>query len=288
MDISQKCILRVENKLEQLLRTQNDSYKQIYEWMQYCVLNGGKRIRAQLVYASCIACDGELENADHMACALELIHAYSLVHDDLPAMDNDILRRGIPSAHIAFGEANAILIGDALQTLAFETLTARCSLTAQMQLKLINILAKASGAKGMVFGQVLDLNSENHNLDHLKNIHKHKTGALIEASVQSGALIANADKKTMSSLEQYAQKLGLAFQVQDDVLDVVSNTDKLGKTCGKDKQQNKITYVDLLGLEKAQNYVSDLIMAAKSSISNLGKSVNYLLDLADFVLHRKN
>jgi len=309
MDFSQTCVARVEYKLNQILSIQqHNTYAEIYDWMRYCVLGGGKRIRAQLAYAACVACGGEFAQADNVACALELIHAYSLVHDDLPAMDNDILRRGKSSAHVAFGEANAILVGDALHTLAFEVLASsnmqddknknanhkKCA--PQIQLRLIQILASSVGVRGMIYGQMLDLANQNNQNNQLSNkanqlaelkvIHEHKTGALIEASVKLGALVGNCSDKNLLALSVYAKNLGLAFQVQDDVLDVISDTQKLGKTSGKDNAQNKVTYVDVLGLEQAKIYVNNLVVDAKNAILDWNEKANHLRNLADFVLNR--
>ncbi|MDO8697363.1 MAG: polyprenyl synthetase family protein, partial [Pseudomonas sp.] len=229
-----QCQTRADAALTALLVAPHAELERLYQAMRYSVVNGGKRIRPLLVYAACEALGGRAEQADGAACAVELIHAYSLVHDDLPAMDDDDLRRGLPTTHIAFDEACAILAGDGLQTLAFEVLadTQRNPQDADTRLLMISALARAAGPAGMVGGQAIDLGSVGHKLDQtaLELMHRHKTGALIEASVSLGALASGkADSATLTALAAYAQAIGLAFQVQDDILDVESDTAILGK-----------------------------------------------------------
>ncbi|HRF88907.1 MAG TPA: polyprenyl synthetase family protein, partial [Pseudomonadales bacterium] len=235
---------RVTNALENILPTAVEPAQKLKQAMRYSALNGGKRVRATLVYAAAMSIAGEAPaHTDNIACALELIHAYSLVHDDLPAMDDDALRRGQPTCHIAFDEATAILVGDALQTLAFEYL-AQAALPAELRCELILSLAQASGAAGMVAGQSMDLEAENRQiaLQELEALHQHKTGALIRASVRCGALAAGANPTQLAVLDRYAAAIGLAFQVQDDILDIESSTEQLGKQQGSDLSLNKSTY----------------------------------------------
>ncbi|HSC75107.1 MAG TPA: farnesyl diphosphate synthase, partial [Pseudomonadales bacterium] len=250
----QSCQQRTASTLEQILPTPLEPAARLKQAMRYSALNGGKRVRATLVFAAAQAVSEKIPDAiEHIACAVELIHAYSLVHDDLPAMDNDALRRGQPTCHIAFDEATAILAGDALQTLAFECLTT-ADFSSEQRCELILTLARASGAAGMVAGQDMDLAAEGKpiSLSELESLHQHKTGALIRASVQLGAIASNATAEQKTALDQYAAAIGLAFQVQDDILDIESSTEELGKQQGADLALNKSTYPSLLGLENAR------------------------------------
>ena len=258
--------------------------------IRYASLDGGKRIRPLLVYASATAVGAQLENADAPASAVELIHSYSLVHDDLPAMDDDDLRRGKPSVHKAFNEATAILVGDALQSLAFQLLSeANSNLSAQTKLTMIETLSKAAGTEGMTGGQAMDLDAENRSitLDALEGIHRLKTGALIKASVRLGAL-CNPDTTTnqFKSLNEFANNIGLAFQIQDDILDEISNTETLGKPQGSDRDQSKTTYVSLLGAEKAQMKADELSNNAITLLEGFSSSADALREMAGFIVKR--
>ena len=258
--------------------------------IRYASLDGGKRIRPLLVYASATAVGAQLENADAPASAVELIHSYSLVHDDLPAMDDDDLRRGKPSVHKAFNEATAILVGDALQSLAFQLLSeANSNLSAQTKLTMIETLSKAAGTEGMTGGQAMDLDAENRSitLDALEGIHRLKTGALIKASVRLGAL-CNPDTTTnqFKSLNEFANNIGLAFQMQDDILDEISNTETLGKPQGSDRDQSKTTYVSLLGAEKAQMKADELSNNAITLLEGFSSSADALREMAGFIVKR--
>ncbi len=266
------------------------SHRQLAEAMKYGLLMGGKRIRPLLVYASAQAVSQVSPATDTLACAIEAIHAYSLIHDDLPAMDNDDLRRGQPTCHIAFDEATAILAGDALQTMAFELVSSISTMPPSAALKALGVLAQASGARGMVLGQAIDLHSVDRQvpLAELEDMHNHKTGALIEAAVKLGALSANANETHTKSLCQYARAIGLAFQVQDDILDVISDTETLGKTQGADAELNKPTYVSLLGLKGAQGKAKELIEMAHKALSDFGNSAKTLHDLADYTIERNH
>ncbi|MCY1441713.1 Farnesyl diphosphate synthase [compost metagenome] len=261
--------------------------------MRYSVMNGGKRVRPLLAYAACEALGAPAEQANGAACAVELIHAYSLVHDDLPAMDDDDLRRGQPTTHKAFDEACAILAGDGLQSLAFSALLDPC-LSPQIdsiRLAMVQVLAKAAGPAGMVGGQAIDLGSVGQKLDQqaLEFMHRHKTGALIEASVRLGALAsARAEQAQLDALQTYAQAIGLAFQVQDDILDVESDTATLGKRQGADIARDKPTYPALLGLEAAKVYAIELRDQALAALEGFGETAEPLRALARYIVERRN
>ncbi len=260
------------------------------EAMHYALMNGGKRLRPFLVYATCRMLGGSTEQADAAALALEMVHSYSLVHDDLPAMDDDDLRRGKPTCHIAFDEPTAILAGDALLTAAFELLVAAGPLQPAQQLQLVQILSRAAGAAGMVAGQSIDLShvGKQMTLDQLSNMHRHKTGALIRAAVQMGAVCAlpEGDTATETALDEYATAIGLAFQVQDDLLDIEGDTATLGKTQGADIELNKPTYPALLGLEGARAEAKSLIARAHQALDTLQADTTQLAELADYIIAR--
>ncbi|WP_261815792.1 (2E,6E)-farnesyl diphosphate synthase [Vibrio gallicus] len=261
--------------------------------MRYGLLLGGKRARPFLVYATGSIFNVELQHLDSPASAIECVHAYSLIHDDLPAMDNDELRRGQPTCHIKFDEATAILAGDALQTLAFTILCeGKLAPNAESQrIHMIQSLAKASGAAGMCLGQSLDLSAENKQieLDELQLIHRNKTGALIKAAVQLGALAAGElGIQYLPNLNNYAEKIGLAFQVQDDILDITGDTQTLGKPQGSDLALNKSTYPSLLGLEQAQQTANELFNQAIQALNEIPFDTQILEQFASYVVERKN
>lgn len=288
-----RCQARVDAALETLFDAPSNELDRLYQAMRYSVTNGGKRVRPLLVYAACEALGGNLDQADGAACAVELIHAYSLVHDDLPAMDDDDLRRGKPTTHKAFDEACAILAGDGLQALAFEVLAdrRRNPQNGDTRLAMITALAQASGPAGMVGGQAIDLGSVGIRLDQaaLETMHRHKTGALIEASVRLGALASGrADDALLRALQVYARAVGLAFQVQDDILDVESDTATLGKTQGKDQAADKPTYPALLGLDAAKDYALELRDQALHALRPLGEAAEPLRALARYIVERRN
>ena len=267
------------------------------EAMRYAVLDGGKRLRPLLVLASMEACSPNpvawtLDAAMRAACAIELIHAYSLVHDDMPCMDNDVLRRGKPTVHVQFGQAQALLAGDALQTLAFELLTPEHSdMPAAVQARLCSLLARASGHAGMAGGQAIDLASVGQRLsaDALRQMHRCKTGALLEVSVVMGAVAAQAPDATVQHLLHYGQALGVAFQVVDDILDVTADAAALGKTVGKDAANDKPTYVSLLGLDGARVEAAQLADKAQQALRESGLINTAPLEaVADWVLQRQN
>ncbi len=289
----QRCQARVDAALEELFDAPRSELARLYQAMRYSVVNGGKRVRPLLVYAACEALEGDLDRADGAACAVELIHAYSLVHDDLPAMDDDDLRRGQPTTHIAYDEACAILAGDGLQSLAFEALAdARRNPTdPDLRLSMVLGLARAAGPAGMVGGQAIDLESVGQRLDQqaLETMHRHKTGALIEASVQLGALASGrADARALADLQRYAQAIGLAFQVQDDILDVESDTATLGKTQGKDQANDKPTYPALLGLDAAKGYALELRDQALDALAGFDSGAEPLRAMARFIVERRS
>jgi farnesyl diphosphate synthase len=268
--------------------------------MRYAVLDGGKRLRPLLVLAACEAVRGEEEAALRAACATELIHAYSLVHDDMPCMDNDVLRRGKPTVHVQFGEAQALLAGDALQALAFELLTPAegTAVAFATQARLCRLLARAAGSSGMAGGQAIDLASVGLKLDEnqLRQMHRLKTGALLQASVLMGAACGDASQAQQAALSDYGAAIGLAFQVVDDILDVTADSATLGKTAGKDAVQDKPTYVSLMGLARAQAHAHELhaqALAALARFQALSAAQTAGLDepralraLADLVIER--
>ena len=284
---------RVDAALETLLVAPRAELERLYQAMRYSVINGGKRVRPLLAYAACETLGGAAEQADAAACAVELIHAYSLVHDDLPAMDDDDLRRGQPTTHIAFDEAAAILAGDGLQALAFEVLAdrERNPLDADTRLAMLASLAHAAGPAGMVGGQAIDLGAVGRQLDQaaLETMHRHKTGALIEASVRLGALASGrSDAASLAALQRYARAIGLAFQVQDDILDVESDTATLGKTQGKDQAHDKPTYPALLGLAAAKAYALELRDQALAALAPFDGRSDALRELARYIVARRH
>lgn len=284
------CRARVDSALDRYLAPTEDP-TQLRAAMRYSLFNGGKRVRPTLAYAAALAIDPSINLAmiDPIAAALECLHSYSLVHDDLPAMDNDDLRRGKPTCHIAFTEATAILAGDGLQTLAFELLT-QSDLPSHIQIQLVRQLAQGSGIGGMVLGQAIDLAAVDHQLDiaQLETMHRYKTGALIRASVAMGAISVGADDQQLAALDDYAAAIGLAFQVQDDILDVTSDTATLGKQQGADIARNKPTYVSLLGLGVAKAKADELHRQALDALDGFGESAAPLRQLASYIVERSN
>ncbi|WP_419812621.1 (2E,6E)-farnesyl diphosphate synthase [Bacterioplanoides sp.] len=280
---------RVETQLLSALDNLQLADARLAAAMKHGLLNGGKRLRPFLAYATAQALNGEWQQADAAACALEMVHSYSLVHDDLPAMDDDDLRRGKPTCHIAFDEATAILAGDGLLTAAFEVL-ADSLLSDGQRLQLIRLLAKAAGGAGMVAGQAIDLNhvGQSMTLEQLENMHRHKTGALIRVAVEMGAysVLETVETEVLAALKQYAEAIGLAFQVQDDILDIESDTATLGKTQGADVALNKPTYPALLGLEGAKQKAQQLVTEAKQALQALPGDTSVLAALADYIIER--
>ena len=285
---------RVDQALEQVIRNTSDIAHELHQAMHYSTFNGGKRVRPLLVYLTGKALNSLPEHLDAPACAVELIHCYSLVHDDMPAMDDDDLRRGQPTCHKQFSEATALLTGDALQTLAFETLTHNQSITDSQILSMVRVLAKASGAAGMAGGQAIDLSVtgkapsvDKMSLDELKVMHEHKTGALIRASVKLGALgCADIEPGTLNALDTYARRIGLSFQIKDDILDIESDTQTLGKQQGADMNLNKVTYPALLGLDGAKKMARQCHQDALDSLSDFDQKADPLRWLAEYIITR--
>lgn len=283
---------RINHFLSSQLEPLKTAKAPLADAMAYAVLLGGKRVRPFLMYATARMLGVAAEKVDASAGAMESIHAYSLVHDDLPAMDDDALRRGKPTCHIAFDEATAILAGDALQSFAFQLIAEDAYLTPLQKVSQIQSLAKAAGAEGMCLGQNLDLLAEDKavSLEELELIHRNKTGALIVVSVLMGFNLSDyaEDNQIKTQLERYAQAIGLAFQVQDDILDVIGDTDKIGKTAGADEQHNKSTYPKLLGLAGAQQKAQQLYQTAIDALNELDFDTTALKELADFIIHRES
>lgn len=260
--------------------------------MRYGVLDGGKRLRPLLVMAACLAVGGQREAALRAAVAVELIHAYSLVHDDMPCMDNDVLRRGKPTVHVKYGEAQAMLAGDAMQALAFEVLTPEEGVAPALQARLCALLARAAGHEGMAGGQAIDLASIGRGLSEteLRDMHRRKTGALLQVSVLMGASCGSTTPTVWQALSEYGSAIGVAFQVVDDILDVTQSAATLGKTAGKDQDNNKPTYVSVLGLGAARRHAQQLRQQAHAALaaSGLGASADLLSVLADKVVERES
>jgi farnesyl diphosphate synthase len=286
----QSLIVRAEQALSHSLPPAEQSPADLHRAMRYAVLGGGKRLRPLLVYAAAHALGEDGPQLDAAACAVELIHAYSLVHDDLPAMDDDALRRGRPTCHIVFGEAMAILAGDALQALAFELLADDPRIDANTGMAMLRALGRACGAEGMAGGQALDLAAVGHplTLTELEHMHTCKTGALIRASVQLGALIAGADANTLDALDRYAHAVGLAFQVRDDILDVEGESAVIGKTAGKDAAADKPTFPSIIGLDASRTRLAQLTDNALAAIAPLGERGALLRELAHYSANRRH
>lgn len=285
---------RVDLALDQWLPQPLGAEGQLQEAMRYSVIGGGgKRVRPILVYAAGEALEVPLDQLDALACAVEIIHAYSLIHDDLPAMDDDDLRRGRPTCHKAYDEATAILAGDALQALAFDIMArdTQMQCSDKTRIEMIHLLASASGSIGMAGGQAIDLAAvgKQISLEELENMHRLKTGALIRASVLLGAMCnENASAETLKKLDTYAHCVGLAFQIQDDILDVVADTETLGKPQGSDSEQNKPTYPSLLGLDGARERAQACHQQALQALEIFGDSANTLRQLSAYIVEREH
>ncbi len=281
---------QVEAELERCLPAADQVPAKLHEAMRYAVLKGGKRVRPLLVFAAGALGNAPTERLARAGVAVELIHAYSLVHDDMPAMDNDVLRRGKPTVHVAFGEAQALLVGDALQSEAFEVL-ASSGAPDHLAVRMIAALARASGSRGMAGGQAIDLQSVGIALERaeLEQMHRLKTGALLAVSVELGAYCAEVtEPEAHAALAAYSAATGLAFQVVDDILDVEVDSAALGKTAGKDAAANKPTYVSLLGLEASRHLAEDLRLRAHQALAPFGTSGTRLKQLADFIVLRRS
>ncbi len=279
----------VESALDKYLPERECAQADIYKAMRYSLLGGGKRIRGVLTLVCCQLAGGKKEDAMPFAAAIEMVHAYSLIHDDLPAMDNDDMRRGKPSNHIAFGEAMAILAGDGLLGEALNIILKNSENSPRVW-NAMKILANAYGPEGMLGGQVIDMQSENKQIsyDELLNLQQHKTGALIKAACLMGATVGGGDENTLKKLESYAEKIGLAFQVKDDILDVESTDEELGKNTGSDKEQGKSTFVSLCGIDKAKEKVMELSKEAADLFPGEKESEKFLRETAEYLAIRKN
>ncbi len=276
----------IEAALRDCLHDRVGSPRRLSEAVRYSSLAGGKRLRPLLVLLACQACGGDPKQALPAGCAVELIHTYSLVHDDLPAMDNDDYRRGRLTCHRQFDEATAILAGDGLLTLAFELL---CNISpAASAIECVQVLSQAAGIAGMVGGQADDLQASEapRNLSWLESLHRRKTGALLSASLNMGAVIAQADQDEREALVEYGEQIGLAFQIADDVLDVEGDADKMGKQVRKDQEAGKVTYPGLIGIEKSREHASECVARAKSALKTLKRPSHELSLLADYVIQR--
>ena len=278
-------------KLPGLFNFPSGLEKRVSEAMFYSLSNGGKRLRPFLVCRTAALFGVNEQTAFNIAASLEMLHTYSLIHDDLPAMDNDDFRRGHPTCHKQYDEATAILAGDGLLTYAFEVLSQAPDISNDIKIKLVALLAQRAGAfNGMVAGQMLDLTTELSpdlsSADTVKHIEEMKTGCLIAYACQAGAILGQADKKSYDTITRYARNIGIAFQITDDILDVTGDSQKMGKTLGKDKQQEKMTFVSLYGLESARKQATELINEAKEAISSFGEQSLSLQALADFILNR--
>jgi geranylgeranyl diphosphate synthase type II len=280
----------IEETLESLLPQNSGQTAELVKAMRYSLFAGGKRLRPILVLAACEAVGGNTEHALKPACALEMIHTYSLIHDDLPAMDDDNFRRGIPTNHKVFGEATAILAGDALLSEAFVILSRPCSdISPSTQIKLINIAATASGHAGMVGGQVVDMNAEGqeNSLETVDFIHTHKTGALIRASLQMGAIIGGADNKQLQQISAFGQSAGLAFQIADDLLDIEATRDQLGKDVGTDQDRGKATYPAVVGISQAHCKAAELHETALEALAPFSSAADPLRQISAYIINRK-
>jgi len=296
MDFKQKMTAwssRINEELDRYITEYEGPGADIQKAMKYSLMAGGKRLRPILAFAVCEVLGGNLEEVIPYACAIEMIHTYSLIHDDLPAMDNDDFRRGMPTSHKMFGEAMAILAGDALLNKAYEIMlehTYSDERRFKPGLGAMKVIADTAGADGMIRGQVIDIQSEGRDIsiDTLKTMHRCKTGALIKAPVLAAALVCGAAYSEYKSLEEYAENIGLAFQIKDDIMDVQSSSSQMGKTTGKDALNKKATYVTLLGVEKAQELLDKTIDDSLKSIESFGEKADFLKSLAVFIKERKN
>ncbi|WP_050698084.1 polyprenyl synthetase family protein [Anaeromassilibacillus senegalensis] len=283
----------IEQMLEELLPQETSLYERLVDSMRYSLLDGGKRVRPTLVLEFCRICGGKMEAALPYACAVEMVHTYSLIHDDLPCMDNDDMRRGKPSNHKTYGEDTALLAGDALLTMAFETMLSPDNVALagpDRAAEAAFILASAAGMRGMVGGQVIDLASEGQaiSLETLHRMDEQKTGALILAAARMGCAIAGANEIQRGAAARYAQAVGLSFQIMDDILDVTGDAESLGKPTGSDADNGKATYVSLMGLEKAQQAVRDLTAEAVKALEPFGPEAKYLAGFAKNLAARQN
>ncbi len=291
--LKDKCKI-VDEALEKYLPRQNDLPFTLHKSMHYSVFAGGKRVRPILVLAACEAAGGDAEDAMPAACAMEMIHTYSLIHDDLPAMDNDDFRRGKPTNHKVFGEATAILAGDALLTEAFIILSNSelgASIDPSRRLEVIGEISRCAGSRGMIGGQMVDMESEGKpeiDFATVQYIHTHKTGALIKASVRCGALLAGADGRREAALVRYGEAIGLAFQIADDILDIEGTTEEIGKDAGSDLERGKATYPAVIGIAESRRRAADLVDVALDALSIFDGKADPLREIAKYIVQRKS
>ena len=286
--LSEYCLI-VEKELNNILNRQDENKQVLFDAMRYSVDAGGKRIRPVLLLEFNRICGGEIKDALPFACAMEMIHTYSLIHDDLPCMDDDDMRRGKPSCHKAFGEANALLAGDALLNLAFETmLSANSSVSPELRIKAASVVGRFSGAEGMIGGQVIDLQNEGKKISEelLLTLYRDKTGGLLRAASTAGVILAGGSSEMISAADSYAEKLGLAFQIIDDILDCIGDEKLLGKPIGSDNKNNKTTYVTFHGIEGAKQKALELTNDAVSAL-NVFEDTTFLTQLSDYLCTRK-
>lgn len=280
----------IDEQLDKYLVPKDNPQAIIYEAMRYSVFAGGKRLRPVLMLLVCEMCGGDINEIMPFACALEMIHTYSLIHDDLPAMDNDDLRRGKPTSHKQFGEAIAILAGDALLNKAFEVVSQYDGKNTDRAMKAMNILAVSSGTEGMIGGQIVDMQSEGREitLDELRYLHLNKTGAIIRSACVIGAVMSGADSDAIEAVDEFSKNLGIAFQIQDDILDVTGTEAELGKPIGSDAEEGKNTYVSLLGLQKSEQMAEEYSQKAKNALDVFGEKAEMLRQLTDYLTDRRS
>ena len=281
-------IVEVNKYLNKYLEEKDNPQATIYKAMNYSLHAGGKRIRPVIALACAELLDADTEKVMPFACAIEMIHTYSLIHDDLPCMDDDDLRRGKPTNHKVYGEGMATLAGDGLLNLAYETILKQSQVSPNMTLAAMAIIAESAGTEGMIGGQVIDLESEGKEIDAitLMSMHMHKTAALIMASARVGALLGGGGREDLIDLEEFARYLGIAFQIKDDILDVESNSEVLGKTVGKDAESNKSTFVTIYGIEQSKKMLEDYTEKAIEVLSKYGQKAEFLIELSKFLLDR--
>lgn len=283
----------IEEALSQYLPGEDEYPETIHQSMRYSMLAGGKRLRPVLVLAAAEAVGGDVKKVIPAACAIEMIHTYSLIHDDLPAMDDDNYRRGKPTNHVVYGEAIAILAGDALLTLAFEVLSSLVEepgIAPQKVLRVIKEISLAAGSRGLIGGQVVDIGSENLDIsaETLKYIHIHKTGALFKAALKTGAILSSASEEQITALSRYAHFLGLGFQITDDILDIEGDTEKLGKPVGSDIKKKKATYPSIFGLQEAKQMAREAVAESLMSLEGFDERADFLREMARYLLERDN
>lgn len=281
-------IVAIDKALDEYLTVKDNPQSVIYEAMRYSVFAGGKRLRPILMWETAKMLGGAWETVKPFACAIEMIHTYSLIHDDLPAMDDDDLRRGLPTSHIKFGEDIAILAGDALLNKAFEVVLEPSCTHEKCTLNAMGVLARSTGTEGMIGGQVVDIKSEGKTVDlcDLQYIHLLKTGAIIRSACAIGAILSGASGQQINAIDEFAKNLGVAFQIRDDILDVTGSEDKLGKPIGSDDTKQKNTYVRICGIEKSEKLVDEFSQKAKKSLEAFGEKAGFLTELTDYLVNR--